>query len=893
MNKPVAFKASFLIYHATLLLMPLLSVNTYAIVNTPSLKNESDSIRKLYEKCTSDSSKYMLLYNIFWKNYYLDFNRAKYYGEWLYYDLSDSRNQWTQAWAFYTKGILLLQEDKFDSASIFFKACLKTGKSMNNEYQRDWSYERLGKAYYSLGYHDSAINYYKIAIRGFQKRKDTQSEYNATEDLVDAYIQSCQYDSAETIIKRRLELVKKMPKQDQIFTYTLVYYYYLDINNNKKTIAYLNYLLRVTEGDHELLQSIAFLNTARYLLRQKKTQQTAMDYLLEGLHKNPENIYIYQSLSDYYLSLGRNSMALYYALICLNKTTNRAEISLAYSALGRVYKKMGNINQAIYSFEKSYNIGYGFNMKTYYYVPLFEIADLYLKTKNYTEAYSYYKKTYDLALKYDAKKAIILSHQKFGDYYQVTNQLHQAEHHYKIALNKAKEIHDILLIKRVASDLNTYYLALNNMKAAYGYLVLSQIMGDSLSMIEREFGLADFDMRLKVEKIIKGNEAKQLLSAEETKRQKVYRNFLIVISLLLALLGTVLFLSYGKKKKDNWLLVAQRDEIIEKSHEIEAQLKEIINQKNKITFQKDEIERISKKLHEADQAKLLFFANISHELRTPLTLIVSPLARLLRGNVNGSAQKLYSVMLRNSRKLQELINQLLDISKSDKNELTIQLKLHDFNKQVRIFVAMFQSIAEEKNIEFIVKGMQENLIFCFDAERVEQIVSNLLSNAFKFTPLNGKIEITISRENYTAILKVRDTGIGIPSESLDKVFDRFYQTDATITRHFEGSGIGLAITKELVERHNGTISVESEAGKWTEFTVILPIVQTESCTEVEEYQAIKLVEEKPSGEIVAVKKETSKNKETVLLVEDNNDLRSYVSDSLSEEYNVLEASNGT
>jgi DNA-binding response OmpR family regulator len=175
---------------------------------------------------------------------------------------------------------------------------------------------------------------------------------------------------------------------------------------------------------------------------------------------------------------------------------------------------------------------------------------------------------------------------------------------------------------------------------------------------------------------------------------------------------------------------------------------------------------------------------------------------------------------------------------------------------------------------------------------VEQIVNNLLSNAFKFTPQNGQIKFTIAKENGNALLKVYDNGIGITLESLDKVFDRFYQSDATINRHFEGSGIGLALTKELAELHHGTINVKSESGKWTEFTVTPPMVQKENLSAIEEFQTTIISEDNPTTELTAVKKETSKNKETVLLVEDNNDLRSYISDSLSAKYNVLKAING-
>ena len=335
----------------------------------------------------------------------------------------------------------------------------------------------------------------------------------------------------------------------------------------------------------------------------------------------------------------------------------------------------------------------------------------------------------------------------------------------------------------------------------------------------------------------------------------------------------------------------------------------------------------AEQLLEMDRLKSRFFANISHEFRTPLTLILSPLEKLLaEQSENGRRRSLYETMQRNARRLLFLVNQLLDLSKLEARKMNLEAHPGDIIDFMRRITSSFASLAEERNINFQVHSPAGTLWTCFDADKLEKVLNNLLSNAFKFTPEGGEITISLRLKSSSknsrlpsdkayiqTEFSVRDSGAGIPQDQLDRVFDRFYQVDNSLTREQEGSGIGLSLTRELVEVHQGTINVSSEVGKGTQFTVSLPL---ELVHPKQLDVASKLVDEQhdTSGRVHAIPSiadavTSSSNSDElevevdgdgstplVLIVEDNDDLRRFLRQCLSEDTNflcrVIEAANG-
>ncbi len=326
---------------------------------------------------------------------------------------------------------------------------------------------------------------------------------------------------------------------------------------------------------------------------------------------------------------------------------------------------------------------------------------------------------------------------------------------------------------------------------------------------------------------------------------------------------------------------------------------------------------------EMDRLKSRFFANISHEFRTPLTLILSPLEKLLADQSENSRRKsLYEAMQRNARRLLYLVNQLLDLSKLEARRMKLDVHPGDIIEFMRKITASFASLAEAQKINFQVQSPAGTLWTYFDEDKLEKVLNNLLSNAFKFTPPSGEITISLRLKTASNVnsrpdkayvqteFLVRDSGAGIPAEQLGLIFDRFYQVDNSLTREQEGTGIGLALTRELVELHQGTISVSSEVGKGTQFSVLLPLellqsnqldAQKKIAVESREVSPTVHAEELSNGTasssaLVENEGDTDASIPLVLVVEDNNDLRHFLRQCLAEETNfpcrVIEAANG-
>lgn len=318
------------------------------------------------------------------------------------------------------------------------------------------------------------------------------------------------------------------------------------------------------------------------------------------------------------------------------------------------------------------------------------------------------------------------------------------------------------------------------------------------------------------------------------------------------------------------------------------------------------IERMkARKLHELDMLKLKFFTNISHEIRTPLTLILAPLEKLMSQKMPPEeVQSHLDIMYRNTKHLDRLINQLLDFRKLESGNLKLELLQGDIVGFVSDIVHSFDSYAEEKGIQLKFNTLKKRLLARFDADKIEKILNNLLSNAFKFTGKGGKITVNlslvfdsneddISPENPDKEfieISVRDTGQGISQSNTSKIFNRFFQANEQAVQ--TGAGIGLAFVKELVSLHKGKIFVESKPGKGSKFTFRIPY-------EAEQANAVISVEgisENASMKVSQILAGDNHNdpvhSEIMLIVEDNPDVRSLIRSHFSSKYQIFEANDG-
>ena len=306
----------------------------------------------------------------------------------------------------------------------------------------------------------------------------------------------------------------------------------------------------------------------------------------------------------------------------------------------------------------------------------------------------------------------------------------------------------------------------------------------------------------------------------------------------------------------------------------------------------------AEQIKKMDALKTQFFANVSHEFRTPLNLILAP----LRKNRYPIPAWEVEMMGRNATRLLRLVNELLDLAKIEVGLVTVANQAINVAKFVSEIAQTFIHLADAKKIAFKIDVQERDLVAVVDPEKLEKIVYNLLSNAFKFTPTGEAVSIQVIKDSAgTFSISVKDTGIGIPDHLKEKVFDRFYQVNSSQTRPYEGTGIGLSLTKELVGLMNGSILIRNNEKKGCVFKVCLPVgIDSDQLQDIVEAFPSELIQSRSYFENLASigsdgELQTpvySDNLPIVMVVEDNNDLRRYIRTQICNEFNVMEAPNG-
>ena len=306
--------------------------------------------------------------------------------------------------------------------------------------------------------------------------------------------------------------------------------------------------------------------------------------------------------------------------------------------------------------------------------------------------------------------------------------------------------------------------------------------------------------------------------------------------------------------------------------------------------ERDKQEYLNKELEKATQSKLVFFTNVSHDLRTPLTLIAQPVEEVRKGrNLTPVQKNLMNIASKNIRILQRLINQILDFRKYENGKLDVKLAEVDFSVLLNDWADSFRELARQKDIRFKVRIEEGNdCHLAIDEEKMERVFFNLVSNAFKHTPSNGKIDLDCRCDGRWLTLRVCDTGEGIPEKDIDKIFERFFRVENVRPK---GSGIGLALTKAFVELHGGDITVESEEGKGSVFIVTIPVKHVDNKGEMKAIYKEKAVLDEVAP-VESVAPVAASDKPMLLFIDDNEDMRNMVLSLLGDEYNIALAPNG-
>ena len=325
-----------------------------------------------------------------------------------------------------------------------------------------------------------------------------------------------------------------------------------------------------------------------------------------------------------------------------------------------------------------------------------------------------------------------------------------------------------------------------------------------------------------------------------------------------------------------------------------------------------ELERLNnERLKEIDQAKIRFFVNVSHEFRTPLTLILSPVREMLERGVKEHrwVERQLDLIERNAERMLHLVNQALDYRKAELGAMLLHVKELEIESFVKKNFDLFSQLAKRKEFEYTFQSTVSDQKVYFDPNFLDRILANLLSNSFKYSPKGGKITVTLTTVGKYICIEVEDTGVGISKDKFDRIFDRFYQEDDNT----QGTGIGLSLVKNLVEKHHGNIKLESEIGKGSKFTVLLPAekgfyagneLSPKKEDEIHENHIEKDLlfadDEKQQSKMDDFIRSTEKEdanlnasgRRTILLVEDDEEIRGYLLDHLSASYHIIEAENG-
>lgn len=451
--------------------------------------------------------------------------------------------------------------------------------------------------------------------------------------------------------------------------------------------------------------------------------------------------------------------------------------------------------------------------------------------------------------------------------YLERNDLVKAEKYFQGSEKVASEVKDYKQLKEIYHGLELLYSAKHNFAQAKLYKHKYDIVADSFFTSQALSNISSYQVKYETAK------KEQQIAIEKEKRTR------LLFGSIIALLTLISFFIYFRNKQ--W----QK----QKQTRLEAE-----NSKLQAELEHNEANR----LREVDKMKSTFFANISHEFRTPLSLIVSPLEQMINGTFKGEYSKYYSIMHRNAKRLLELVNQLLDLSKLESGKMKLQAQYGDIANLIKAMVYSHQSLADRKSIQFKIYGGNQAMFCYFDKDKVEKILSNLISNAIKFSHDHGEIEVrfNITEDNKELRITIEDHGIGISADHMSHLFDRFVKS--TISEIQPGSGIGLALSKELAELHGGNIQVFSEEGKGSTFEVKInvdksffghqhlsdvPMEDIETTT----HQELKTSKQELHGMATIVRHE-----KVLLIVEDNADVRTYIKDQLQDRYQIVEAEHG-
>lgn len=630
--------------------------------------------------------------------------------------------------------------------------------------------------------------------------------------------------------------------------------------------------------------------------------------IFQELKDLKETSTVFSNIGSEWGNLGNSDSCIAYYLKSLAIDEQRGDslgMSIVYNNIGNIYSDEGVYDRAIEYFEKSLKIRQRMGAVKRYIQCYSNLSSVYGRKQDFDKAEEYANKGLELAAKFGNNNTAGVIANNLGSSYNdlkryqdaipwlekaleswsaIGNESYMTYAYYNLAeawaglgngakaLKYANAGYDIVQRLKLNDQLELYlkvfalaHEANGDSREALHWYKQYMALADSLFKVDNTRKVAQMEAQYQTKK----KEAQIVQQQLELERRTAQKNRILVVSVIAFLILAGLFQYLRSQEK-----------LRKKEAELSAQLEHAE----------------AEKLREMDALKSTFFANISHEFRTPLTLIISLVEQMMNGTFKGDLQKYYRIIHRSGQRLLDLVNQLLDLSKLESGKLKLRASESDLVQFVLAIGGSFESLAIRKQVVYDIQVPEHPFNCFFDQDKVEKILVNLLSNAFKFTGEGGQICLRLLPSGEKAVLSVEDSGMGIPAKQLHQLFERF--TKSTLSDVQFGSGIGLALTKELVELHGGTIAVKSQEGEGSTFTIELAVGR-------EFFKADEIV---PENEVPPMEKQPELappkrtftpsldldllNKPALLLVEDNPDVRTFIADTLRGEYQIVEAENG-
>ncbi|MEJ1242160.1 tetratricopeptide repeat protein [Chryseolinea sp. T2] len=750
---------------------------------------------------------------------------------------------------------------------------------------------RILKAIADESDHDKGIVYSQQALTLAEKNGNTKVIAEGLLHLGSLYTRTSNYDPALTTLRKGIDLCEANNYTsllaDSYLQLSIVYVRQQKLDSAR---AILNKSLALDLGkDDEVKQSFVYNMLGNVFKEENNFEEASANYIhastiFEEYHNDEGLTQSLSNIGNIQYLLGHYDKALGYAHQCLviaERIPKQSSIAYARRLMGRIYRKQGKFEEALKTYDAALAVYEKMGERRDVAETSTNIGNIYFELKKFDDALKYYVSALIIQRSIADSMGMAYDFSAQAMAYWNIRRPNMAVMYFDSAMLFARRKNLLSLVMDGYQYKSELYHEQKNYRLAHDNYVLYANLKDSIAALRNQEASNELEAKYQNEK--KQSEINALHAENEIKtlqldKQRTQRIYLIGVSLLSILLIGVLYNRY---------LIKQRT---------------------------------ADKLKQLDTAKSRFFANISHEFRTPLTLILTPLQKLLSQPDTTIGRDELSMMHRNATRLHALINQLLDLSRIEAGKMKLQVAETDLRSTVMTLYSAFQSQADQRGIHYTVtidEGVTKGFV---DRDKLEKIVFNLISNAFKFTSDGGTISIEASYSN-ALTLCVRDNGIGISADHIKYVFDRFYQVDDSSTRTGEGTGIGLSLAKELAEVHHGTLTVTSETGKGSEFKLTIPVDRHQYKSEEIVTPAFGVNMDKTSSEEIGDSSELADSPEyfadgvanhdvasddvatagtgssalelpLALIAEDNQDMRSFIRKILTSNYRVLEAEDG-